>query len=650
MITSKARRAVNAGLLILASFLLARFLFWVFPTVFESWDHQTVDRLFVLRAKVNPPSCDSAILHVDIANSSIRTLGYYFPRRYYGDAINVLTRMRCSAIGFDIIFAQRVQALDDSVLIGAARSSGRSYFPVAFSLVDTVSGKLPDAPEVARYLDSTAWRLEARNVDGFYRAGETLLTWHELAGVAKGVGFISVEADPDGVFRRVPLLVRYRDMFYPSMTMRMACDLLRVPPERISVIGGRSITLRGADFGKGIQRDIVIPIDSKGNMIINWIGDWSAMRHLSFAQVLSIADDQDEVEAFADQYGGSIALVGDVSTGVSDVGPMPFEESLPLVGLHSSTLNTILTGSFLSEMPAGTMFLVELLVAALFVLLATQLRSMKFAAAVIVLIVGYVIAASAAFVYANLILTIVRPVLSGALSLMAVLVYWYVSEEREKQKLRSKFEQYFPPAVVKQMVDNPDALSTTPKKREITIMFSDIKSFTTYSSTMTPEEISTTLNEYFGAMTEIVFRYGGTVDKFIGDGLMVFYGAPEPQPDHAIRCVRAAIEMQKKCREFKARWEPMGRLPLKIRIGINTGEVVVGDLGSPRRMEYTVLGSDVNLAQRLESNAPVEGIMISGSTYRHVKDLVPIRPLDPIKVKGLDTPITVYEVLVDDQK
>jgi adenylate cyclase len=225
-------------------------------------------------------------------------------------------------------------------------------------------------------------------------------------------------------------------------------------------------------------------------------------------------------------------------------------------------------------------------------------------------------------------------------------IYWYISEEQEKQKLRSKFEQYFPPTIVKQMVENPDALMTNPTKKEITIMFSDIKSFTTYSSTMTPEEISTTLNEYFEAMTDIVFKYGGTVDKFIGDGLMVFYGAPEPQADHALRCVKAAMEMQLKCRELKAKWEPAGRLPLRIRIGINTGEVVVGDLGSARRMEYTVLGSDVNLAQRLESNAPVEGIMISESTYRYVKDKVPIRPLAPITVKGLETPIVVYEVLV----
>ena len=271
---------------------------------------------------------------------------------------------------------------------------------------------------------------------------------------------------------------------------------------------------------------------------------------------------------------------------------------------------------------------------------------MRFALAVSVLLAAYVVAAAALFVYANVIIAVVRPVMSGVFGAASVVIYWYVTEEREKQKLRSKFEQYFPPSVVRQMVDTPDTLTTMPRRKEVTIMFSDIKSFTTYSSTMTPEEISTTLNEYFEAMTDIVFKYGGTVDKFIGDGLMVFYGAPEPQPDHALRCVKAAMEMQVKCRELKARWEPAGRLPLRIRIGINTGPVVVGDLGSARRMEYTVLGSDVNLAQRLESNAPVEGIMISEATYRYVKDKVPIRPLEPIKVKGLETPIVVYKVLV----
>ena len=557
--------------------------------------------------------------------------------------------MNCSAVAFDIIFARKIESYDDSILVSSAKAFGRAYFPVAFSLEDTTVNRETASSDVVHFLDSTSWTLDAEDVGDFYRAGATLLTWNDLALAARGIGFISVEPDGDGVFRRVPLLIRYRQKFYPSMAMRLVCDYLHVTPDRITVRGGKSITLGNAQGHDGTKRDIVIPIDSRGNMLVNWIGDWSAMRHISFAQVLSIADDNDEIEAYGDRYGGSIAIVGDVSTGASDIGPTPFEQNYPLVGLHASTLNTILTQSFLFELPAVPMFFIELFFAGLFFFFSIRLLSLRFALSVFGLLVAYGVAAAAVFVYANVIVSIIRPLMSGAFSAASVIAYWYVTEEREKQKLRSKFEQYFPPSVVRQMVDAPDTLTTMPKRKEVTIMFSDIKSFTTYSSTMTPEEISTTLNEYFEAMTDIVFKYGGTVDKFIGDGLMVFYGAPEPQPDHALRCVRAAIEMQLKCRELKGRWEPAGRLPLRIRIGINTGAVVVGDLGSARRMEYTVLGSDVNLAQRLESNAPVEGIMISEATYRYVKDKVPIRPLEPIKVKGLETPVVVYEVLVEEK-
>jgi adenylate cyclase len=180
-------------------------------------------------------------------------------------------------------------------------------------------------------------------------------------------------------------------------------------------------------------------------------------------------------------------------------------------------------------------------------------------------------------------------------------------------------------------------------------MFTDIKSFTTYSASLSPDEIRKLLNEYFEAMVEILFKHEGTVDKFIGDGLMVFFGDPEPQSDHALRCVRAAIEMQYKCRELKGKWEREKKFPLMIRIGINTGPVVVGNMGSARRLSYTALGADVNLAQRLESNAPTEGILIAESTYELVKDSIKTHPAQSIYVKGLDKPINVYAIQLEEE-
>jgi len=194
---------------------------------------------------------------------------------------------------------------------------------------------------------------------------------------------------------------------------------------------------------------------------------------------------------------------------------------------------------------------------------------------------------------------------------------------------------------------NPAFLTLGGQKKELTILFSDIKDFTTHSATLAPAQIQQFLNEYFEAMVEIVFQHQGTVDKYIGDGLMVFFGDPEPQPDHALRCVRAAIEMQRKTAELREKWLRNGGFPLRIRIGINTGEVVVGNMGSARRLAYTVLGSAVNLAQRLESNAPVGGILLSEQTHELVKAEIPAVSVGPLKVKGIEQPISAYEVLME---
>jgi adenylate cyclase len=310
-------------------------------------------------------------------------------------------------------------------------------------------------------------------------------------------------------------------------------------------------------------------------------------------------------------------------------------------------IHTILTESFLKEFSGLEMLFTELLLLLIILMLSLRFSSLPFSIGTLALGGSYVAIAALFFFYGHFIFHIVRPLLIVTLTLISILAYRYISEEKEKEVLRRTFESYFPPLVVKKIMANPHMIASGGQKKELTILFSDIKDFTSYSATMTPDHIQRLLSEYFEAMTEIVFKHHGTVDKFIGDGLMVFFGDPDPQPDHALRCVNAAIEMQKKVREIKTKWERQGDMPIQIRIGINTGTVVVGNMGSARRLSYTVLGSAVNLAQRLESNAPVEGILISQRTYDSVKDHVPTHPLGQMEVKGFDKPVSVYEVPLD---
>ncbi len=223
------------------------------------------------------------------------------------------------------------------------------------------------------------------------------------------------------------------------------------------------------------------------------------------------------------------------------------------------------------------------------------------------------------------------------------MVLRYFRDSREKEALRRSFESYFPPSVVERILADP-AMISRGQRKELTILFSDIKDFTAHSSSYSPDRIRGFLNEYFETMVEVVFTHKGTVDKYIGDGMMVFFGDPEPAPDHALRSVRAAIEMQNKARGLSAKWAGEGGFPVRVRIGINTGEVVVGNMGSSRRLSYTVLGSAVNLAKRLESSAPVDGILISQRTRDLVAPFISTRLFGEINVKGMQDPVRAYEV------
>jgi len=278
-------------------------------------------------------------------------------------------------------------------------------------------------------------------------------------------------------------------------------------------------------------------------------------------------------------------------------------------------------------------------------LLSIRLSSLPFSLGALLVLGSYFSITAILFLYSNLILNVFRPFLMIVSALLSTVIYRYFNEEKEKAVLQKTFEAYFPPTIVKKILENPKIISSAGQKKELTIMFSDIVEFTKYSSGVSPDQVQKRLNAYFESMTEIVFNYHGTVDKFIGDGLMVFFGDPEPQPDHALQCVRAAIDMQKKIHEMRSEWESQGDIPVEIRIGINTGMVVVGNMGSSKRMSYTVLGSAVNLAQRLEASAPVHGILVSQRTHDLVKDHIHMGSPRKIKVKGFEGDIRVFDVI-----
>jgi adenylate cyclase len=642
----------DTTIIIVSSLLFGHLLFWLLPNVFETWNAQAFDQMLVLRYQYFPSRIpyDNTIVHVSETDSSIMVMSEntYISRRQYGQVVRNLGELETAAQIWDYIFKAPADTVEDSVYIASNKAAGNVYYGMALDPKDVpLQKKQPRPASHWDYLTKTKWHVQVEgDVSKMYVGENPIITFPKVALSTRGLGYLNLKNDRDGVFRRAPLLMRYEDAFYPSFPFRAICDYLHVTPDRIVLRPGKSVTLQGA-YRPGAQpHDIVIPVDERCNMIVNFVGPWGTMTDYKMVQIYKASEDRDAMEFdWKPLLKGKIVVVNEASTGATDIQPVPVESYYPLGGLHANVMHTILTENFLKEATAAEKIGVEIILLLLIGVLAVKFSSRGLWIGALALLVGYIVFIIAVFLYGNLIINLVRPILITGTAVFAVLVYRFINEEREKEATQRSFEAYLPPSVVKRQLAHPESIFEVQKK-ELTILFSDIKSFTTYSSTMTPDQIQNFLAEYFDAMVQIVFKYEGTVDKYIGDGLMVFFGAPEPQPDHAVRCAKAAIEMQIKCRELKEKWVSEGLFPLKIRIGINTGEVVVGNMGTRKKLAYTVLGSDVNLANRLESNAPVEGIMISRRTYDLIKDEIPTLPHEAVLVKGLDTPIEVYTIPV----
>jgi adenylate cyclase len=240
------------------------------------------------------------------------------------------------------------------------------------------------------------------------------------------------------------------------------------------------------------------------------------------------------------------------------------------------------------------------------------------------------------------------PLLNLVLTYTGITGYRYMTEEREKKKVRGAFQHYLTASVVEQMLKNPEKLRLGGEKKDLTVLFSDIRGFTSISEHMTPEALVKFLNEYLTQMTDIIFKYDGLLDKYMGDAIMAIWGAPLDQPDHAPRACYTALDMVDELRVLQGKWTADGMPRLNIGIGINAGPMVVGNMGSDRRFDYTVMGDSVNLGSRLEGLNKVYGtnIIVSEMTYERVREEILGRELDSVRVKGKDQPVKIYELIV----
>jgi len=455
-------------------------------------------------------------------------------------------------------------------------------------------------------------------------------------------GFFNVEPDPDGVVRHSLLVLPYgRSQNFDDWDLYGSLDVQAVRlfqglPDQQTVLDFSETGITALEFGPSL----VVHPDAIGRMMINYEGDVNTYPYVSIADVVN--------HKFAPgTFRGKIVLVGASATGIGDLRSTPFAGiNYPGVEIHANVIDNILNRHFLfrgANQVAVDLVLILLLGVPLGMWLAlTQPRSMLYG---LLLLVPFGFGVWYAFLHGWWLNFIVP---SGTLvaNVGFVAVYRALVEEKEKRRVRGAFQQYLSPEVIRRLLENPDLVK--PRKTEITVMFTDVRGFTTISEKLDAQELALLLNEYLTDMTRIVFHHNGTLDKYIGDAVMAFWGAPFEEPGHATRGCHAALEMIARLKEMQKKWKSEGRPVLDIGVGLTTGMASVGNMGSALRYGYTALGDTVNLSARLEGLNKEYGshILLSETTYVEVEDpLLIFRELDLIRVKGKLQPVTLYELL-----
>lgn len=659
MTTENKTKTLVIVYLILGSFSTAHLCFWILPGVFEMWNAQTVDQLFVMRSSWDRfrPHYNNSVVHVDITNTSIKQIdNNYFNRSHFAKVVHNLAEMNVSIQVYDFIFAAQKNRLNDQALIKAVYDAGNVYFGLAFKLSnqrDTENKHYRYSKE-SSYLDKTKWNVVVEgDTSLFYNASNPFMTFMKLAIASKGLGSLSIRFDPDGALRRVPLLVHYNSAYYPILPFKVICDYLQVPPERIIVKPGKNIILKSAKKpGDSVSHDIMIPIDLFGNMIVNYIGPWDRMDHYDFSDIMRAVDDREKLEMWKKELGNKIVMVSDVSTGSTDIGPVPTDRNFPFSGVHSNIIHNILTESFLRELSKNQMFFLEVFLMITVLFMALRFSSFYFSLGTLLLASFYVILVFAGFLYLQLVLHVIRPLLMITLAFFSILVYRYINEEKEKvESLRQRdyvreiFGRYLSNEVVDELLGSSDSLKMSGEIRDVTFLVSDLRGFTALSSELSPNEVISILNSYLERMIEIINHYRGTVSEFQGDGVLVFFGAPLKHADNPQRAIACAIEMQNALIDINTIQRQSNLPQFNMGIGINSGDVVVGNIGSERRAKYGAVGNPINIAFRIESFTAGGQILISPNTFKKVQSQVRTRGSVKVNFKGINHPMKLYDII-----
>jgi len=596
-------------LLVLAVFLVVALL--VLGGMFERLELNIYDAWFRLNGVQNP---GSQVVIVAMDDASTQLLGpLSWPRSVQARLLEKLKEAR--VVGFDLLFDLATKPAEDKALGDAVAKQGRVVLGTHFLFTTDAAGN---------------------RVEEFERPQPEI-----MAGAA-GLGFVNTPTDIDNVIRHVTLVdVNFFKVPFPALGLAVGMTAIGLSPDQLHLAGGRLIA-----------GNRVIPLDSKNMALPCFWGPQGTFKTYSYADVVTGKVPE---ETFRDK----IVLIGPTSPVAHDYFPTPFTSSnlvlsaqlpSPGVEIHASVVQSFLDGRWYRRFPAAgnlaLLFLIGLLTALIIA------RRSPWQGLLLMLVTAGAVTGAAFLLwrYDRLWINLAAPLTLILLTYGSMTATDYLQAELGRRHTREMFGRYVSPAVVEELMRDPDKVALGGQRQMVSVMFCDIRGFTSYSENKPPEEVVQRLNQYLTAMSHVILRLGGTLDKYLGDGLMAIFGAPIFYPDHVQRALQAAVEIQQEVRQLNQVWAAQGAQPLNVGVGINSGSVLVGNVGSPERMDYTVIGEDVNLASRVEGLTKTFGtlIIISERSVNLLDEALQqslgLRYVGQAEVKGFTLPVGVYTV------
>lgn len=637
----------------------------------ELMELKTVDLRFISRGKISPGP--NVVLAVADEKSIDKEGKWMWPRSKFADLVTKLSDAGAKVIAFDIGFHEPddkgiVKAIDDiqkkAARFGIQNKPLERYLEnlklqsdndklladaIKNSKARVVIGHFfhMEIPE-AVHMSKKEISIHEKNIQGsrykyilytsenaqnikFIEAKIPESTIMEISGKTDYSGFYNIIPDSDGVVRWVPAVFRFQDMLYAPLSIMAVSAFLDSP-----------VSIKAAEYGIEEIRigELAIPTDELGKIFINHRGPPKTFPHISITDILNNNIPKDVLK-------GKVVIVGVTAIGAYDIVATPFEPVFPGPEVHANIIDSILAKDFMFQPAWAAVFdVMAIIIVGMFLGFLLPRTGVILGAVVSAsLFAGYILLCQYLFTEKGSILNLVYPLSVMIIVYVGITAYEYLVEAKQKRFVKDAFSTYLAPAVVKQIIDSPEKLVLGGEERVITAFFSDVQDFTSISEKLTPQELVELLNEFLTEMTDIILDHEGTVDKFEGDAVIALFGAPNELENHAATACRACIEMQKRLAELRVDWKEIGKPELFMRIGLCSGQAVVGNMGSKNRMDYTMMGDTVNTAARLEGVNKLYGsyTLISETTHSLAGGSVLTREIDSINVVGKQEPVTIYQ-------